>query len=182
MSRWTAVGLMKPGAHPAAHRFFAAGLVCLGIAAAAYGTLQATLVPRPASIHVRWALGVDDPIRQESEQRYGLSQGKPLEGRTWSYTLSDTSRTNIRALVSDAAIEDTQDLERTTFRVSPEGLRGPYPPDPWIAVSLRGVTVLGLFIGLIVFAKHVVHPEHSEKNGVVTQPFPLEEAPDEASS
>ncbi len=149
MSRWTAVGLMKPGAHPAAHRFFAAGLVCLGIAAAAYGTLQATLVPRPASIHVRWALGVDDPIRQESEQRYGLSQGKPLEGRTWSYTLSDTSRTNIRALVSDAAIEDTQDLERTTFRVSPEGLRGPYPPDPWIAVSLRGVTVLGLFIGLI---------------------------------
>ena len=35
---------------------------------------------------------------------------------------------------------------------------------------------------LIVFAKHVVHPEHSEKNGVVTQPFPLEEAPDEASS
>ena len=35
---------------------------------------------------------------------------------------------------------------------------------------------------LAVFAKHVVHPEHSEKNGVVTQPFPLEEAPDEASS
>ena len=35
---------------------------------------------------------------------------------------------------------------------------------------------------LVVFAKHVVHPEHSEKNGVVTQPFPLEEAPDEASS
>ena len=36
--------------------------------------------------------------------------------------------------------------------------------------------------GLAVFAKHVVHPEHSEKNGVVTQPFPSEEAPDEASS
>ena len=29
---------------------------------------------------------------------------------------------------------------------------------------------------LAVFAKHVVHPEHSEKNGVVTQPFPSEEA------
>ena len=38
------------------------------------------------------------------------------------------------------------------------------------------------FLCLAVFAKHVVHPEHSEKNGVVTQPFPLEEAPDEASS
>jgi GxxExxY protein len=33
-----------------------------------------------------------------------------------------------------------------------------------------------------VLAKHVVHPEHSEKNGVSTQPFQSEEAPDEASS
>ena len=35
---------------------------------------------------------------------------------------------------------------------------------------------------LVVLAKHVVHPEHSEKNGVSTQPFQSEEAPDEASS
>ena len=36
--------------------------------------------------------------------------------------------------------------------------------------------------GLGVFAKHVVHPERSEKNGVATQPFNSEEAPDEAPS
>jgi hypothetical protein len=35
---------------------------------------------------------------------------------------------------------------------------------------------------LAVFAKHVVHPERSEKNGVATQPFSSEEAPDEAPS
>jgi hypothetical protein len=35
---------------------------------------------------------------------------------------------------------------------------------------------------LAVFAKHVVHPERSEKNGVATHPFGSEEAPDEASS
>ncbi len=35
---------------------------------------------------------------------------------------------------------------------------------------------------LNVFAKHVVHPEHSEKNGVATHQFNSEEAPDEASS
>ena len=35
---------------------------------------------------------------------------------------------------------------------------------------------------LAVFAKHVVHPERSEKNGVSTQPFHAEEAPDEAPS
>jgi hypothetical protein len=35
---------------------------------------------------------------------------------------------------------------------------------------------------LTVFAKHVVHPERSGKNGVATQPFKPEEAPDEAPS
>jgi hypothetical protein len=35
---------------------------------------------------------------------------------------------------------------------------------------------------LAVFAKYVVHPERSGKNGVATQPFNSEEAPDEASS
>jgi hypothetical protein len=33
-----------------------------------------------------------------------------------------------------------------------------------------------------VFAKYVVHPERSEKNGVATHQFSSEEAPDEASS
>jgi hypothetical protein len=35
---------------------------------------------------------------------------------------------------------------------------------------------------LVVFAKHVVHPERSEKNGVATHPFRSEEAPDETPS
>jgi hypothetical protein len=35
---------------------------------------------------------------------------------------------------------------------------------------------------LAVFAKHVVHPERSGKNGVTTQPFAQRGAPDEASS
>jgi hypothetical protein len=37
-------------------------------------------------------------------------------------------------------------------------------------------------MGLAVFAKYVVHPEHSEQNGVATHPFQTEEAPDEDSS
>ena len=40
----------------------------------------------------------------------------------------------------------------------------------------------GITRELAVFAKHVVHPERSEKNGVATQPFQSEEAPDEAPS
>ena len=142
---------MKPRVHTAAHRLFAAGLLGLGIAAAAYGTLHVMLGPRPVSIHVRWAPGVEDTVRQEAEQRYRLSQGAPSGGRTWAYTLNDRSRTNIRALVNDAVIEDTHDIDRTAFRVSPSAPRLAHPPTspPWIPDSFRGVTILGLFIGFI---------------------------------
>ena len=142
---------MKPRVHTAAHRLFAAGLLGLGIAAAAYGTLHVMLGPRPVSIHVRWAPGVEDTVRQEAEQRYRLSQGVPSGGRTWAYTLNDRSRTNIRALVNDAVIEDTHDIDRTALRVSPSAPRLAHPPTSpsWIPDSFRGVAILGLFIGLI---------------------------------
>ena len=157
---------MKPGAHAGAHRLFVAGLLCLGIAAAAYGTLHVTFGPRPVSIHVRWAPGVDDTIRQEAEQRYSLSEGERLEGRTWAYTLSDPSRSNVRALVNDAVVEDTQDIQRTAFRVSPSAPRRPYPTSqPWIPVSLRGVTVLSFVIGLIAIGLGLI-----ERAGYRTPP------------
>ena len=141
---------MKPGSHTTAHRFFAAGLVCLAIAAAAYGALRVTFGPRPVEVHIRWAPGVDDTLRQGFEQRYSLSQGEPLDGGTWWYALSDSSRANVRALVSDGAIVDTQDIDRSAFRVNRAALRLPYPASyPWIPVRLRGVSILCLFIGLI---------------------------------
>ena len=150
VSRGTAVGRMKPESHTAAPRFFAIGLLCLVIAAVAYGTLQVTFGPRLVSIHVRWAPDVDDTIRQGLEQRYSLSEGALLQERTWGYTLSDSSRTNVRAPVSEAAIEDTQDIQRATFRVSDSAPRLPYPTSyPWIPVRLRGLSVLCLLIGLI---------------------------------
>ena len=141
----------KGGRMTAAHRFFVAGLLCLGIAAAAYGALHVTLGPAPAVIHVRWAPGVDDTIRRDAEQRYDLSEGERLEGRTWAYTLNDPSRTKLRSLVGDAVIEDTHEIDRLAFRVSPTAPRLAHPPTstPWIPVGLRVVTVLCLFIGLI---------------------------------
>jgi len=148
--RGPAVGLVTPGAHTAARRAFAAGLICLGIAAAAYGILHVTFGPRPFSIQVRWAPDVDDVRRQVAERRYGLSQGELLEGRTWRYALNDRSPTNVRALVSDAVIEDTQNIDRTAFQVSPSAPRlSDQTSHTWIPVGLRGVTVLCLILGLI---------------------------------
>ena len=80
---------MKPSVRTATHRLLAAGLFGLGIAAAAYGTLHVTFGPRPVSIHVRWAPGVEDTVRQEAEQRYHLSEEsywKGVPGRTPSMT------------------------------------------------------------------------------------------------
>jgi alpha-1,2-glucosyltransferase len=132
----------------AAHRFLVAGFLCLGIAAIAYGALHLTRGPRPIFMHVRWAPDVDDTARREAEQRYSLSAAEPLEGRTWGYTLSDLSPTNVRALVTDPAVEDTQDIDRTAFRASPTAERRPYPAsDSLIPVSLWVVTVLCIFVG-----------------------------------
>ena len=141
---------MKPGSHTATSRFFAAGLLCLAIAAAAYATLRVTFGPRPVELHIRWAPGVDDTLRQGFEQRYSLSQGELLDDGGWWYALSDFSLANVRALVSDGAIEDTQGIDRDAFRVNRSAQRLPYPAsDPWIPVRLRGVSILCLFIGLV---------------------------------
>jgi len=112
--------------HITAHRLLVTGLLCLAIAAAAYASLQVIRGPHPIFVHVRWAPDVDETAREEAERRYSLSQAEPLEGRTWGYTLNDLSTPNIKALVSDRAVEDTQDIDRTAFRASPTAARRPY--------------------------------------------------------
>ena len=74
-----------------------------------------------------------------------------LEGSTWGYTLSDVSRTNVRTLVDDAVIEDTDGIQRSTGRISRSVERFASPPtsNPWIPAGLRGLAVLCLCIGLI---------------------------------
>jgi alpha-1,2-glucosyltransferase len=136
--------------HTTAHRFLLAGFLCLAIAAAAYATLHLTRGPSPVFIRVRWAPGVEGIARQVAERRYGLSEAEPLEGRTWGYTLSDLSTANVRALVGDPAVEDTQDIDRTAFRASATAERRPYPVSgSLMPVSLWVVTVLCLFVGLM---------------------------------
>jgi alpha-1,2-glucosyltransferase len=157
-----------------ARRVVAGGLVCLGIAAATYGALRLTLGPVPVFIHVRWAPEVDDFGRRVAERRYRLSSGEQLEGRTWGYTLNDVSAANIKALVSDASVEDTQDIDRTAFHVTSSAERRPYPAsDSLVPVSLWGATVLFLVIGLSATSVGlmqrasadtaiVAHPEQSD--------------------
>jgi hypothetical protein len=71
---------------------------------------------QPVSVHIRWAAAVSDSGRIAAEQRFGLAQGTPHEGTTWRYLLTDHSTGNISALVSDARVEDTDNLDRRAFR------------------------------------------------------------------
>ena len=105
--------------------------------------------PAPIFIHVRWAPGIDDAGRMAAEQRYRLSQAELLEDRTWGYTLNDLTMANVRAMVTDPAVEDTQGVDRTEFRASAIAERRPYPPpDSQLPVILFVVTVACLFFGL----------------------------------
>ncbi len=65
--------------------------------------------------------------------------------------MGDLSQENVSALVRDAAVEDTDEIDRAAFRVSPSAPRRPYPAsDAWTTVgSLWGVTVLCAVIGII---------------------------------
>ena len=76
--------------------------------------------PREWRINVRWAEEATDIARRDQEVRFGLTAGARVEGRTWSYVLTDHETANVRALVLDPMVEDTAGIDRRGFRVVPE--------------------------------------------------------------
>jgi hypothetical protein len=74
------------------------------------------LLPR-AYVNVRWAPDLPLDGRRSLERRHSLSDGVPLDERTWRYTLEDQSVANVVALMQDASVEDTHGVDRATGRV-----------------------------------------------------------------
>jgi len=72
----------------------------------------------PPLIRVRWADSVDDAQRLSRESALRLRSGPLHADRTWNYDLLDTSPANIRALVTDPAVEDTDGIDRQRFRIA----------------------------------------------------------------
>jgi hypothetical protein len=71
--------------------------------------------PPGAVVHVRWETSIDASARQKLEARFRLADGEPLGGSTWRYDLLDPSRENIRDLVRNPAVADTQHIDRSRF-------------------------------------------------------------------
>jgi hypothetical protein len=135
-------------------RLLALGCVLLVAAAATYGLLRFTYGQRSAYVHVRWAASVDDTGRETLERTYSLTGAEHREGRTWSYFLTDVSRSNIERLITNPAVEDTHNLHRTAFRVWRDAPRGEYPGSGprWIAVLLEFLVRACLGLGGVALA------------------------------
>lgn len=101
------------------------GLAALGLA------YWLTVEPAPA-IRVRWREGVTSDRRAALERKYQLSNPRAPDASI-AYDLLDTRQANIRALVLDPDVADTNDIDRDRFEVPFEGAYG----DRWMWVAHR---------------------------------------------
>ena len=112
------------------------GLLMLG---AAY---VLTYEPAP-SVRVLWRAGLPAAERETLERKYLLLNGRdPLPGGSIAYDLLDTSQRNVRGLVNDPAIVDTNDIERHSFTI-------PFETDygsewMWVAHRIPGLRDAGV--------------------------------------
>jgi len=95
-----------------------AGASLLVVLAALSVRVSAPLPAGAPLIRVRWTPSVDAAAQASRESAFRLRRGEPHGDRTWDYDLLDTSSANIRALVTDPAVEDTDGIDRQAFRVA----------------------------------------------------------------
>lgn len=87
------------------------GLTLLGLAYAL------TYEPAPR-VRVEWRESVTEQQRAALERKYLLDKGRDrIPNGSTAYDLLDTSRSNIKALVEDAAVADTADIDREAHAV-----------------------------------------------------------------
>jgi hypothetical protein len=75
--------------------------------------------PPAAVVNVRWQADIDEGERSQLERQFRLDDGERLEGTTWRYALVDRSTDNVRALVTNPAVADTSDVDRSRYEVEP---------------------------------------------------------------
>ena len=86
------------------------------VTALTWGILSLIWPDSPVYIHVRWKPEVTDSRRVELERRFHLTDGQRTEGTTWKYRLDDASTANIRAIVQNDRVDDTDHVNRTRYR------------------------------------------------------------------
>jgi len=91
-------------------------IVGAGGLAALFAMFWLTREPAPA-IRVRWRDDVTAAQQRALERAYLLADGRAPQGRSIAYDLLDTRSANIRALVLDPNVADTNDIDRDAYGV-----------------------------------------------------------------
>lgn len=68
--------------------------------------------PPGATVHIKWQPTVTESERHTLETRFALADGEQVDQHTWRYDLLDPSPDNIRAIVIEPAVADTNDIDR----------------------------------------------------------------------
>jgi hypothetical protein len=66
---------------------------------------------------------VDEATRQRLESQYRLTDPERLDEQTWRYDLIDPRADTIRAIVNDAAVADTHDINREAYTLDAAAVR-----------------------------------------------------------
>ncbi len=129
--------------------FAVAGCLLAG-AAAAHVAAGRVIGELPAYVHVRWTVPLDESARQELERRFSLTRPVPRGGSTYGYYLTDLSADNIRRLVIDPAVDDTHEIDRSAFRISPTAERptGANPGAKRLAPILQWASTVQVVLGI----------------------------------
>jgi hypothetical protein len=133
------------------HRYRVLGIALLfwTLAGGLHAGRRAVFGDRPAAVHVRWAATVNESERQRLEGVYRLTAPQLTEGRTFAYALTDVSAANVRALVLDPAVEDTHEINRTSYRIGFFSPRLPYATaHPVIPRALDALALLCVVLGV----------------------------------
>ena len=116
-------------------------LLALGIA------YYLTYEPAPEVV-VRWQEGTTWQRRTELERRFGLLRARDLAEWTLWYDLVDIRPANIRALVEQPEVAETQGLDLETYTIPPDG---PYGKGwMWIGQRLAILRHRGMVPGVVL--------------------------------
>ena len=96
-----------------------AGVVAERLHATAYDP-TGRLVARPPRVEIRWSDTLSDEQRAAQAGRYGLTAGQS-DGAWWAYDLVDQSPDNIRALLADNSVVDTNRIDPVSATARPRG-------------------------------------------------------------
>jgi hypothetical protein len=119
-----------------------AAVVLAAFGAAYFFTCEPSL-----TVKIRWRADVDVARRAALERKFLLVNPSPQERRTVRYDLLDTSRSNLKAILDNPAVEDTTDIDRVSF-----SLPADYPYGSswrWIAHRTPLLRIPGVVEGLV---------------------------------